>query len=271
MAWISVHQEVDGTKLRTLYRAIGCSKFEALGILVFLWFWGLKNADEMGLVKAADLEVLARYLYGCGENSTVDMKAAAQALVDTGWIDMVEGGFIIHDWDTWQEQWYKLQKTKEYNAERKRRERSAEKNRKGEDDGGGVKAPEEPRQEPGPQAENCQEQPPEPSAGKGKSATKYADEFMEFWDAYPRKVDKGNAYKKYKARRNEGYSDFQLKMAAKNYADECARLRTEQTYIKHPKTFLSESLPFADYLPKEQERKDEESGNPFAEWSGTDG
>ena len=55
MPWISVHQEVDGTKLRRLYRAIGCSKFEALGILNFLWFWVMKNADETGLVKVADL------------------------------------------------------------------------------------------------------------------------------------------------------------------------------------------------------------------------
>lgn len=50
MPWISVHQEVDGTKLRRLYRAIGCSKFEALGILNFLWFWGMKNADEVALL-----------------------------------------------------------------------------------------------------------------------------------------------------------------------------------------------------------------------------
>ena len=62
MPWISVHQEVDGTKLRRLYRAIGCSKFEALGILNFLWFWGMKNADETGLAVDADLDVLSRYL-----------------------------------------------------------------------------------------------------------------------------------------------------------------------------------------------------------------
>lgn len=42
MAWVSVHQEVDGAKLRRLYKTIGCSKFEALGILNFLWFWGMK-------------------------------------------------------------------------------------------------------------------------------------------------------------------------------------------------------------------------------------
>lgn len=106
MPWISVHQEVDGTKLRRLYRAIGCSKFEALGILNFLWFWGMKNADETGLVKDADLEVLSRYLYGCGEDCQLDMGKVVQALVDTGWIDVVADGFYIHDWDTWQEQWY---------------------------------------------------------------------------------------------------------------------------------------------------------------------
>lgn len=126
MAWISVHQDVDGGKLRRLYQTIGCSKFEALGILNFLWFWGLKNADETGLVEDADLSVLSRYLYGCGEGSTLDMDHVAQALADTGWVDLVENGFVLHDWDTWQEQWYKLQRTRKNDAERKRRQRLAE-------------------------------------------------------------------------------------------------------------------------------------------------
>lgn len=108
MAWVSVHQEVDGSKLRRLYKTIGCSKFEALGILNFLWFWGMKNADETGLVSDADLEVLSRYLYGCGEGSKLDMGKVVQALADVGWIDMAVSGFYIHDWDQWQEQWYKL-------------------------------------------------------------------------------------------------------------------------------------------------------------------
>ena len=126
MPWKSVHQEVDGTKLRRLFRAIGCSKFEALGILNFLWFWGMKNADETGLVKDADLEVLSRYLYGCGEDCQLDMGKVVQALVDTGWIDVAADGFYIHDWDTWQEQWYKLQKNRRLDAERKRKARQME-------------------------------------------------------------------------------------------------------------------------------------------------
>lgn len=122
MAWVSVHQEVDGSKLRRLYKTIGCSKFEALGILNFLWFWGMKNADETGLVSDADLDVLSRYLYGCGEGSTLDMGKVVQALADVGWIDMAADGFYIHDWDQWQEQWYKLQKNRKRDAERKRRD-----------------------------------------------------------------------------------------------------------------------------------------------------
>lgn len=126
MAWISVHQEVDGTKLRRLYKAIGCSKFEALGILNFLWFWGMKNADETGLVAEADLDDLSRYLYGCGEASKLDMGKVVQALVNIGWLDMAANGFYIHDWDAWQEQWYKLQKTRKYDVERKRKARLEE-------------------------------------------------------------------------------------------------------------------------------------------------
>lgn len=38
-------------------------------------------------------------------------------------IDVAADGFYIHDWDTWQEQWYKLQKNRRLDAERKRKAR----------------------------------------------------------------------------------------------------------------------------------------------------
>lgn len=123
MAWISVYEEVDGKKLRKLYQAVGCSKFEALGILNFLWFWGMKNADETGLIEDVELDDIARYLYGCGAGSSLDMNAVAEALVETRWIDKVDGGFVLHDWDIWQENWYKYTKNREAATERKRLER----------------------------------------------------------------------------------------------------------------------------------------------------
>lgn len=46
MAWVSVHDNVIGGKLRELAKEIGRTQEEALGILVSLWLWGLNNADK---------------------------------------------------------------------------------------------------------------------------------------------------------------------------------------------------------------------------------
>lgn len=51
-----------------------------------------------------------------------------ESLIAQRWIDEnEEGDLYLHDWDTWQEQWYKFLKNKEYDAERKRAERARKK------------------------------------------------------------------------------------------------------------------------------------------------
>ena len=84
-------------------------------------------------------------------------------------------------------------------------------------------------------------------------------------DVYKRQ---GQCYKKYKARIKDGYSPEELLTAAMNYAEQCRRQKTEQQYIKHGKTFLGDSVPFADFLPKMNEqpvetKRPETGGNPF--------
>lgn len=54
-----------------------------------------------------------------------------------------------------------------------------------------------------------------------KAIGNYTTDFEELWEAYPRKVDKGQAYKKYKARLEDGFSHEQLYEAVKNYAAQC--------------------------------------------------
>lgn len=76
----------------------------------------------------------------------------------------------------------------------------------------------------------------------------YNGHFEEFWKHYPRKQDKGTAYKCYKARLNDGYSEDELLTACKNYAAECEREKKAKQYIKHGATFLSVNEPFRDYL-----------------------
>lgn len=80
---------------------------------------------------------------------------------------------------------------------------------------------------------------------------KYTCAFETLWKAYPRKKDKGMAYKQYKARLNDGFSEDELMAAVKRYAEECQRQRTEEKYIKHCATFLGASTPFIDYLREE--------------------
>lgn len=83
-----------------------------------------------------------------------------------------------------------------------------------------------------------------------KAIRNYSTDFEEFWSVYPRKVNKAQAYKKYKARLEDGFSHEQLLEAAKNYVAQCKRDKTDEKYILHGKTFLGEYTPFLDYLPK---------------------
>ena len=90
---------------------------------------------------------------------------------------------------------------------------------------------------------------------------KYNTHFEEFWKNYPRKKEKARAYKCYMARLNDGYSEEELLTACKNYARECEKEKTEQRYIKHGSTFLSDSMPFLDYLKMERELSYAEANN----------
>ena len=68
----------------------------------------------------------------------------------------------------------------------------------------------------------------------------YPDRFDSFWNAYPRKTDKGGAYEKWRSLVvNEGADPDDLVAAAEHYAEECERNRTEERYVKLAPTFLA--------------------------------
>ena len=96
----------------------------------------------------------------------------------------------------------------------------------------------------------------------------YSSSFNEFWEHYPRKQDKGQAYKQYKARLNDGYTEEQLLTACINYAAECENEKREKKYIKVGSTFLSVNEPFVDYLEKGVENEQSErrtAGNSMSD------
>ncbi len=79
---------------------------------------------------------------------------------------------------------------------------------------------------------------------------KYTCAFERLWSAYPRKKEKAKAYKCYKARLSDGFSEDELITAVKRYADECRKKRTEECYIKLAATFLGQNTPFIDYVER---------------------
>ena len=265
MAWFSVHESIYGPKLRELYHRIGCSEFEAVGILNALWSWGLSNAEKDGFLPYAGKDEIERYLYSRSAGSKFDTKRIVDALITTDWLDETERGISIHDWDTWQEQWYKARERRESDARRKR-----EKRRAGDysppADSAADTPPDVPEDKPKDCGKEIQSETPQDDKA---SEPKYSKDFEEFWAAYPRKIGKGEAHKKYNARRKDGFSEKELLVAAQNYATQCERQRTDQQYIKHAKTFLSENTPFVDYIPKDMyqaPQTEPDTRNPFLEY-----
>lgn len=125
MAWISVHEQVIGGKLRMLAKELCCSQNEALGMLIHLWLWGINNADRDGKIVGATKEDLAKVL-NVGICEKIDPFNAVDALISTNWVDLHDG-LYIHDWEEWQEQWYKALVARERDKERKREERARKK------------------------------------------------------------------------------------------------------------------------------------------------
>ena len=248
MAWVSVDQKVLGGKLRKTFKDIGCSRSEALGILVTLWLWAIDNTDQDGLIIGADRADIAEQIR-IGVNG-LDPEMVVDNLIKNGWIDEPETGRLyIHDWFEWRAFYNKYIDGKKKHSERQRQYMTRKKklsvvNDDVNDDVSTDVTPEEP---------------------KKKSA--YSSTFEDFWKVYPRKDDKGMAYKKYNARLKDGYSPEQLLSAARRYAEQIRRDRTEKKFTKQAKTFLSETLPFTDYLPSMQEPQETQTDsvavNPF--------
>lgn len=86
----------------------------------------------------------------------------------------------------------------------------------------------------------------ETSTPKSSKTEEYTEEFLAFWDEYPRKVDKKGAVKTWKVQKRKGTNIADLMTAARHYA--AAVAGKQQEYILHPSTFLGPNDRWRDYL-----------------------
>lgn len=123
MAWISVHQHIKGKKLRDFAKDMKVHRAEALGLLVSLWLWGLDNADRDGNIGDVDAKEIAEACMYEGKR----YGSLVAALIKNRWLDAGDDNLIIHDWDTWQDAWYKSLDRREANTIAVRRHRDRKK------------------------------------------------------------------------------------------------------------------------------------------------
>ena len=250
--WISVHDSVDGSKLRKLARLAGCSKGEALGVLSAVWLWGAKNADQSGRIRDSteeDIALVALPFLSKG----IDSDEFVEKMIEAGWIERVDGELYFHDWEDWQAPWYKYLREKNRDTKRRREARQAK--REAED--GSPPVPQAGEPEPTPAAPLKEQKPEKPKkAPKTKPEKKKYAEFVTLTeDEYGKLVEKfgEEAVKRmieildnYKGSTGKKYaSDYRtiLNWVWERFRDENPRMIKPQAPQPEPAGELSDIVP----------------------------
>lgn len=128
MSWCAIYEDVaDNPKTRRLARELNVSRHEAIGLLTCLWLWGLKNADEDGVLQNATNADIALGM----KSDRLSADGLVDGLVLAGWIDRTSDGCLqLHDWADWQAPWYAYRKKCSKDAEAKRRKRADEREKR---------------------------------------------------------------------------------------------------------------------------------------------
>jgi hypothetical protein len=71
---------------------------------------------------------------------------------------------------------------------------------------------------------------------------------LEFWQVYPKRVEKIGAYQCWKARLKEGVKAADMITAAKHYGQKVESEGTPPTFMKKPETFLGPRRPYEDFV-----------------------
>lgn len=89
---------------------------------------------------------------------------------------------------------------------------------------------------------------PTPKKKRAKGEDRYAEDFDAVWHGYPKKLARQDAFRAYSARRKDGIPAEDLALAAKHYAEECAREGRELKFVMHGATFFGPRERWRDYL-----------------------
>lgn len=234
MAWIAIHDQIDGMKLRRFRKATGCSKCEAIGVLVALWLWARNNADRDGKLVDADLSDVEE-LFENGLSRKLSTKSIVTALVSTGWIDDNSGDLFIHDWPEWQKEWYQALDRREKDKRRKgfSKENSNDSPRNFHGKSSATVTVTKPLPSP------------HPTVIKNESTSAAAPEegfpvgFADFWNSYPMRVKKQDALRAWKKQKADKCVPVVM-AALERFKNSRGWKKDSGQYIPYPASWLND-------------------------------
>lgn len=93
MAWIESHEELlSHPKSKRLKRKLNVSIHEVVGILHFFWHWAIKYAEDGDITKFSSEDIADAIEFDGDADNLI------QSLIESGFVDEVDGNRIIHDW-----------------------------------------------------------------------------------------------------------------------------------------------------------------------------
>jgi|GEM_PF-6184394 hypothetical protein len=130
--WLQIYSNLPSHhKTDRLTDALGLPNYAVVGILVKMWSWVTVNASDGNLSKYSNPKKIIEEAIGW----TKKKPDLFQALVDVGFIDATEAGYVIHDWKDYSKEGFE-EKKKSAAAERQRkcRDNKKSKNKNLDDD-----------------------------------------------------------------------------------------------------------------------------------------
>lgn len=232
MAWIESHQGLGRhIKTKRFARKLGVTVPAAIGHLHLLWWWAMDNLPDGNLSEMESEDIADEMMFDGDSENLVD------ALIESGFVDVIDEQNFIHDWHDYIG---KLVEKREKDAERKRLERAKTPKKKV------VRRTSNGRNKDDPCDGAGNRTVPNRTKPEPKDIKTYTPEFDEFWNVYPRKIGKMECFPTWEKIIASGEQPSLIIQCADNYAKDCLSKQTEETFIKHPKTFLNKER-YKDY------------------------
>ena len=190
MAWYEAHQTLSKhPKTLKLASLINCERRYAVGLLHDLFTWGLDAAKKDGTLPGLDEKEIASALDFSGKKG----KTIVAALVESGYLEMQEGTYKIHDWYDYAGKLAdQREDAKRRKDEWKERKKNAERTVPEQFQNSSVTVPERERNAertplPYPTVPYQNNNNIHTNARARTREDEQDDGFQKFWDAYPRK------------------------------------------------------------------------------------